>query len=94
MDGAYLAGAQNIPDMISIEELHPQFAADCRGLNVGESAYSRRAEIPYDIHRYPDGWHVYWKSPPNGRIGRRLWLRSQLDAFLGGKLNRETQVPV
>ena len=70
--------------MLSIEELHPQFADDCRNLNIGESAYSRRAEIPYDIHRYRDGWHVYWKSPPNGRIGRRLWQRSQLDAFLSG----------
>jgi hypothetical protein len=70
--------------MISIEELHPDFARDCRSLQVGESAYSRRAEIPYDIHRYRDGWHIYWKSPPNGRIGRRLWLASQLDAFLTG----------
>jgi hypothetical protein len=70
--------------MLSVEERHPDFAQCCRGLLVGDSAYSGFAEIPFDLHRYRDGWHAYWKNPPNSQIGRQLTSRSQLDLFLRG----------
>jgi len=70
--------------MISIEESHPGFARKCHDLKDGESAYSGDAMIPYDIHRYRDGWYALWKSPPNGRIGRRLRTTTELTAFLRG----------
>ena len=52
---------------------------------VGESVYLPHAEIPYDLHRYRDGWHAFWKSPPNGQIGRFFVTREELSAFLDGK---------
>ena len=70
--------------MISIEQGYPGFAQKCHDLKEGESAYSEHALIPCDIHRYRDGWHAFWKSPPNGHIGRRLRTRMELSAFLGG----------
>ena len=60
------------------------YAESCHCLRPGQSAYSVLAEIPFDLHRYRDGWHVYWKNPPNGRIGRHLRTRSQLNSFLAG----------
>jgi hypothetical protein len=51
----------------------------------GHSVYLSPAEIPYDLHRYRDGWHAFWKSPPNGQIGRLLETREELGSFLNGK---------
>ena len=70
--------------MVSITQTFPAYASLCGRLTEGQSAYSLRAEIPYDIHCYRDGWHVYWKNPPNGQIGRKLRSKKQLLAFLGG----------
>jgi hypothetical protein len=70
--------------MLSVEKEHPTYAEACHCLLPGRSAYSVRAEIPFDLHRYGDGWHVYWKNPPNGQIGRLLKTRIQLNAFLAG----------
>ena len=70
--------------MLSVEKKHPVFAESCHCLRPGKSAYSSAAEIPFDLHRYRDGWHVYWKNPPNGQIGRHLKTRMQLNAFLAG----------
>ena len=70
--------------MLSVEKEHPAFAESCHGLRPGHSAYSERAEIPFDLHRYRDGWHVYWKNPPNGQLGRHLKTRMQLQSFLIG----------
>jgi hypothetical protein len=69
--------------MISIEEAHPGFARMCHDLKDGESAYSG-AMIPCDVHRYRDGWYAFWKSPPNGHLGRRLRTKTELTAFLRG----------
>ena len=70
--------------MLSVEKEHPTYAESCHCLRPGQSAYSVLAEIPFDLHRYRDGWHVYWKNPPNGRIGRHLRTRAQLNSFLDG----------
>ncbi|HEY0255967.1 MAG TPA: hypothetical protein VGC39_00885 [Candidatus Methylacidiphilales bacterium] len=70
--------------MISIEKEHPEYAEACHLLRPGQSAYSRRAEIPFDLHRYQDGWYVYWKNPPDGQIGRHLANHIQLTSFLAG----------
>jgi hypothetical protein len=70
--------------MLSVEKKHPVYSDACQCLRPGQSAYSVRAEIPFDLHRYDDGWHVYWKNPPNGQIGRLLKTRIQLSAFLAG----------
>jgi hypothetical protein len=71
--------------MISVQESYPEFAAKCHLLQPGESSYSARAEIPYDIHCYADGWFAYWKSPPNGQLGRHLRTREELGIFLNGR---------
>lgn len=70
--------------MLSVEKEHPAFAESCHCLRPGQSAYSLAAQIPFDLHRYADGWHVYWKHPPNGSIGRLLSTRMQLNSFLIG----------
>ena len=70
--------------MLSVEEKHPDFADSCHCLRPGQSAYSLRAEIPFDLHRYRDGWYVFWKNPRDGQIGRHLRTRGQLHAFLLG----------
>ena len=70
--------------MLSVEKEHPAYAESCHGLKLGQSAYSVLAEIPFDLHRYSDGWYVYWKNPPNGHIGRHLKTRMQLHSFLIG----------
>ncbi len=70
--------------MLSVEKEHPAFAESCQKLRPGQSAYSELAEIPFDLHRYRDGWHVYWKNPPNGQIGRVLTTRMQLNSLLVG----------
>ncbi|MCE0482918.1 MAG: hypothetical protein LV479_01615 [Methylacidiphilales bacterium] len=70
--------------MLSLEKEHPAYAKSCRNLRMGRSAYSLIAEIPFDLHRYRDGWHVYWKNPPDGQIGRHLRTRIELNAFLTG----------
>jgi hypothetical protein len=70
--------------MISVEQGYPAFAQKCYNLKEGESAYSADALIPYDIHCYRDGWHAFWKNPPNGHIGRRLRSQMELSAFLQG----------
>ncbi len=70
--------------MISIEEDYPAFAQKCHGLQEGESAYADQAQIPYDVHRYRDGWYAFWKNPPNGQLGRRLRTRTELGSFLRG----------
>jgi len=70
--------------MISVQEHYPGFAQRCQDLTEGQSAYSCRVEIPYDLHCYRDGWFAYWKSPPNGQIGRHLRTREELAAFLNG----------
>ena len=70
--------------MLSVEKYHPEFAESCHCLRPGQSAYSVVAEIPFDLHRYLDGWHIYWKNPPNGKIGRLLSTRAQLNSFLSG----------
>ncbi len=70
--------------MLSVEKEHPAFAESCHGLRSGQSAYSVLTEIPFDLHRYRDGWHVYWKNPPNGQVGRLLKSRMQLHSFLLG----------
>jgi hypothetical protein len=70
--------------MLSVEKYHPEFAESCHRLRPGQSAYSVVAEIPFDLHRYQDGWHIYWKNPPNGKIGRLLGTRGQLNSFLSG----------
>jgi hypothetical protein len=70
--------------MLSIEKRYPDFAESCQGLLVGKSAYSSFPGIPFDLHRYGDGWHVYWKNPPNGQIGLHLRSRDELTIFLKG----------
>ena len=70
--------------MLSLEKEHPVYAESCHCLRPGQSAYSVVSEIPFDLHRYRDGWHVYWKNPPNGKIGRLLSTRAQLNSFLSG----------
>jgi hypothetical protein len=70
--------------MLSVEKEHPSYAESCHALRPGQSAFSVLAEIPFDLHRYGDGWHVYWKNPPNGQIGRLLTSRMQLNSFLIG----------
>jgi hypothetical protein len=70
--------------MLSVEKKHPVFAENCHCLRPGQSSYSLLAEIPFDLHRYADGWHVYWKNPPNSQIGRHIKSRLQLSAFLAG----------
>jgi hypothetical protein len=70
--------------MLSVEREHPTYAESCQSLRPGQSAYSRLPEIPFDLHRYHDGWHVYWKYPRQGQIGRLLKTRMQLNAFLMG----------
>jgi hypothetical protein len=54
-------------------------------MEEGQSVYLSPAEIPYDVHRYRDGWYAFWKSPPNGQIGRLLSSREELGQFLDGK---------
>jgi hypothetical protein len=71
--------------MISVEKYYPSLAQRCYDLADGSSVYLSPAEIPYDIHRYRDGWYAFWKSPPNGQIGRRLTTREELGFFLDGK---------
>ena len=70
--------------MWSVEKEHPVYAEACHRLMPGESAYSVKPEILFDLHRYCDGWHVYWKNPPNGQIGRLLKTRRALISFLNG----------
>jgi hypothetical protein len=70
--------------MLSVEKEHPAYAESCQNLRPGQSAYSVLAEIPFDLHRYGDGWYVYWKNPPNGQVGRLLKTRMQLQSFLIG----------
>jgi hypothetical protein len=70
--------------MLSVEKEHPAFADACHCLRPGQSAYSLLPEIPFDLHRYHDGWHVYWKYPRQGQIGRLLKTRMQLNTFLMG----------
>ena len=70
--------------MLSVEKEHPAYAESCNVLRPGQSAYSELPQIPFDLHRYRDGWHVYWKNPPNGQIGRVLKTRMQLNSFLAG----------
>jgi hypothetical protein len=70
--------------MISIETDYPAFARKCHELKEGESAYAQEPQIPYDIHYYRNGWHAFWKNPPNGHVGRRLRTRTELSAFLRG----------
>jgi len=70
--------------MLSVEKEHPAYAESCQNLRPGQSAYSMLAEIPFDLHRYRDGWYVYWKYPRQGQIGRVLKTRMQLNAFLMG----------
>jgi hypothetical protein len=70
--------------MISVEEGYPAFAQKCHALKEGESAYAEPPMIPYDIHRYRDGWYAFWKNPPNGHVGRRLRTTIELSSFLGG----------
>jgi hypothetical protein len=70
--------------MLSVEKEHPLYAEACHRLRPGQSAYSSEPRIPFDLHRYDDGWHVYWKHPPNGHIGRQLKTRMQLNSFLNG----------
>ena len=72
--------------MLSVEKEHPVYAESCHRLRPGQSAYSVVSEIPFDLHRYRDGWHIYWKNPPNGKIGRLLSTRAQLNSFLSGNL--------
>jgi hypothetical protein len=69
---------------LSIEKSYPDFAEACHALPKGSSAYSGFVEIPFDLHRYRDGWHIYWKNPPNDQIGRHLKTRMELNAFLTG----------
>ncbi len=71
--------------IISVEKSYPTLAQRCYDMTVGQSVYLAPAEIPYDLHRYRDGWHAYWKSPPNGQIGRLLTSREELCFFLNGK---------
>lgn len=71
--------------IISVEKSYPSLAQRCYNIAEGASVYLSPAEIPYDIHRYRDGWHAFWKSPPNGQIGRRLASREELSLFLNGK---------
>jgi hypothetical protein len=70
--------------MLSVEKEHPAYAESCQALRPGQSAYSMVAEIPFDMHRYRDGWYVFWKSPRQGQVGRVLKTRMQLSAFLMG----------
>jgi hypothetical protein len=79
--------------MPSIESDYPIFAQECYDLQPGESAYSGRAEIPFDVHYYRDGWYILWKNPPNGQIGRRLRRPRDLAAFLRGNLNVGRTLP-
>ena len=79
--------------MISVEQFHPVFAKKCHELTEGQSAYSRRDDIPYDLHCYRDGWHVYWKNPPDGQIGRRLRTWKHLLLFLHGDWRIGTVIP-
>jgi hypothetical protein len=71
--------------IISVEKCYPTLAQRCHDMAEGESVYLSPAEIPYDIHRYRDGWYAFWKSPPNGQIGRQLTSREELGFFLDGK---------
>jgi hypothetical protein len=70
--------------MLSVEKEHPAYAENCQSLRPGQSAYSMLEEIPFDMHRYSDGWYIYWKYPSHGQIGRFLKTRMQLNAFLMG----------
>jgi hypothetical protein len=70
--------------MCSVEKDHPEFAENCHRIRTGQSAYSIDPRILFDLHRYRDGWHVYWKNPPNDQIGRYLRTRMELNAFLAG----------
>lgn len=79
--------------MISVENLHPKFAKRCYELNEGESAYSEKAEIPYDLHCYADGWYVFWKCPPNGQLGRHLSTWQEVLVFLHGDWNVGKVIP-
>jgi hypothetical protein len=85
------SGASDFPNqtkeavIISVEKCYPTLAQRCYDMTEGESVYLSPAEIPYDIHRYRDGWHAFWKSPPNGQIGRQLTSREELCFFLNGK---------
>jgi hypothetical protein len=71
--------------MISIEKSYPNLAQRCHEVEEGKSVYLPHPEIPYDVHRYRDGWYAFWKSPPNGQIGRHLATREELAQFLNGK---------
>jgi hypothetical protein len=70
--------------VFSISQKYPAYAAGCEALREGRSAYSGQAEIPFDVHCYRDGWHIYWKNPPNGIIGRQVHTRELLRSFLDG----------
>ncbi len=70
--------------MCSVEKDHPEFAENCHRLRPGQSAYSADPRVLFDLHRYQDGWHVYWKNPPNDHIGRLLRTRMELNTFLNG----------
>ena len=71
--------------IISVEKCYPTLAQRCYEMTEGQSVYLSPAEIPYDLHRYCDGWYAFWKSPPNGQIGRVLITREELALFLNGK---------
>jgi|SRR5579871_4713533 len=85
MSGASLGQPRKEPAIISVEKTYPSFAQRCHDLAEGQSVYLAPAEIPYDLHRYRDGWYVLWKSPPNGQLGRVLTTREDLALFLNGK---------
>ena len=85
MSGASLSKPTKETAIISVEKTYPTLAQRCYDMAEGHSVYLSPAEIPYDIHRYRDGWHAFWKSPPNGQIGRLLATREDLTAFLNGK---------
>ena len=85
MSGASLGKPTKEDPIISVEKTYPTLAQRCYDMEEGQSVYLSPAEIPYDLHRYRDGWYAFWKSPPNGQIGRLLATREELALFLNGK---------
>ena len=79
--------------MISVSQSFPGFAQRCEDLEEGASAYSIKAEIPFDLHRYRDGWFAYWKNPPDGQLGRHMFKMSELLAFLHGNFDVGEVIP-
>jgi hypothetical protein len=85
MSGACRGKPTKEAPIISVEKTYPTLAQRCHEMEEGQSVYLSPAEIPYDLHRYRDGWYAFWKSPPNGQIGRLLATREELVLFLNGK---------